>query len=422
MLMWQVLRDSGATVLLQLVRLVGGLLLLPVLLDAMGPYAYGFVALGISLCTYSVMLESILTPVLRNRLNISIACGDQKQVARLENIAFTASCCFLIGATLFFTLIFIFVLAIELTTTPYLWLAVACAVTIIVAAVGGVVDCLFSALDKLWLLRIWELVGTIVGFICAIFLARAQADAALVLGSIVLIPILPKIWAWVRQVKNGNVSARVDFFSLKEFVLANAQSSRDFFVLQLILCILSTFPSFFITHQLGLVATTLWSTAQRVMAAPSNFLVVLIPVAWPRITRAYAARQLKLLERVFWWGGILLIVFLVLWTIVIIFFGSAIFGFLTANTVFPSVPLLAALGGLVVVNACGAWVSGFLNAFGEFTSQMQQALITLMLTLILVPIGKWVYGMPGIIGGMLVAAAFCGLIPTTRKVLQRLEC
>lgn len=417
----QVLRDTVMTGLLQATRLVGGLLLLPVLLQAMGPYSYGFVALGVSICTYSVMLESVLTPILRNELNLAQARGAREEVAKLQRLARSAAGSVMMGAAILSALLLLLFGGVETPMRPYVGLALVCVIAIALGAVGGVIDCLFSALDGLWQLRAWELTGTVVGFGAAAMSARSQHDPAVVLAALVVAPHVPKLWAWAWQVGLGNMDARPDLEALRAFVRLHARASREFLTLQFLLCILSTFPTLFVSSQLGLLATTLWTTAQRVMTAPANFVVALMPVAWPRITRAHAAGRNVMLRRVFSIGLVGLALAMLAWTVIALAYKTTIFGLLTSGTVLPPPALLAAIGVLMVITTCGAWISAFLNAFGEFGSQLRQTATTLAATLLLAPGGLWLAGLPGLVIGMLVAQALFGVVPAGLKARARMR-
>ncbi len=414
------LRDAVLTGLLQSARLVGGLLLLPVLLHAMGAHNYGYVALGVSICTYSVMLESVLTPVLRNQINLAQARGQSEEVARLQRISFSAAA-WVFGSALAIGAVILVAWGWgDKSDRPYLGLALACVFAIALASVGGVIDCLFSALDGLWLLRAWELTGTLVGFTSAAALAWSNCDPACVLAALVVLPHVPKLLAWVQQVRKGTIDANSDGAALLNFVRQNAHDSKNFLILQLLLCVVSTFPTFFVASQMGLVATTLWTTTQRVMMAPANFVVALMPVAWPRITRAHAAGRVDMLKRVFLIGLWLLVLLMSLWTAASLVWRESIFGLLTAGSLSPSVGLVFVAGALVVATTCGSWISSFLNALGEFGSQVRQSALTLVATVVLGPMGLWLSDLPGMVVGIFVALLI-GAVPNGLKVWARLR-
>lgn len=424
MILGGVLRDSVLSSLLQTTRLLGGLLLLPILIGALGPQSYGWVALGISICTYTSLIESAVTPVLRNRLNIEKANENRDALNTLEQVAVTAGV---------FLLFFATILTMSFLGIHCLWnkfndsivaMAIICVIAINLGAVGGIVDCLFSTQDRLWVLRVYELIGTLVGFLGAVTAAKygkAPADT-IVLACLVVAPHSLKPIAWGWDVARQRFRCRINFLILKNFLVDHRRDSLNFIYLQGVMSLLSTFPTIYVSSTFGLASTTLLSTIQRVMTAPATLAISLMPVIWPRITRAHAKGHAKTLQRIFFAGLFVFGFYIFGWVSTVFLWKNEIFDLLGGKTL-GAVPdsFIIIMGFFVMISLFGAWISTFLNAMNEFLGQLKFSMMTLVVAVVMgIGFGE-MWALSGVMLGISVATAVFSILPTAFLVLRHLR-
>lgn len=412
------LKDSSVTMLLQLMRTFGGLALLPPLISTLGSERFGLVALGITICTYASLLESVLTPVLRNELNIAVAQGQAGRAGVLHGVART--CALVLGAIA--TTITAALLGISTMLPALDWplVSAVCIATIVTASIGSISDCIHSAQDRLWRIRVFELIATAAGFGLA-YATRDLHAPALTLVCMCLVPQSGRALAWL--VLDGSPQAsegatrlervRASLAATRAFFAANRRDSLSFSTLQLLHCALATFPVILLSWRLSLSDTTVYTLVTRLMTAPASFIVALMPIAWPRITRFFNQGRADAVARIFPAGAMLIAVCLAIWCLGVLAFDDLLFGLLTHRSLaVPSPALIVAIGALVAANTAVAWVSTTLNAIGAFADQVWPTAAGLIALSVGAPVLLALCGLPGLALAAFLANALCIGLPT----------
>lgn len=413
------LKDSSVTMLLQLLRIGGGLALLPPLISTLGGEGYGLVALAVTVCSYASLLESAFTPALRNELNRAVSVHDNGALMMLHQVARTMAG--LLGLAM---LVLVACIGLAGRLHGFNGTAVAvtlvCAVTILAGAAGSISDCVHSAEDKLWRIRLAELVATLLGFLLAYLTRHAQAPA-LTVACLCLAPPLGRLSAWLLMRRREDVSKAFDLAATRAFFVRHRHDSMSFVALQLMQCGLSTFPVIFVSFRLSLADTTVYTLVARLVTAPSNFIIGLMPVVWPRITRLYSQGQSAALRRVLPLGAVAIAALLGLWGFVVLLLDEPLFHWFSKGTLpTPDSALIVFMGALVVVNAVVAWISTLLNAMGAFSSQLKPTTICLVVLCLLSFVLVRFQGMPGLALAAVLANGLCIAVPTYLQARSRL--
>ncbi|MGN7872173.1 lipopolysaccharide biosynthesis protein [Roseateles sp. 22389] len=405
------LKDSSVTMLLQLLRTFGGLALLPPLISSLGSDRYGVVALGISICTYASLLESVLTPVLRNELNVAVANGDVTAVGRLATVARTSALVLLVLASMIAAMLM--ATSYQLPEVSWPMVAAVCTAAIALGAMGSISDCLHSAGDRLWQIRGFELFATAGGFTLA-FLTRDLLSPVVTLLCMCLLPQLGRVVAWAfLRLPESPEGARFHLSTTGRFFRTHGRDSISFTKLQLLQCALGTFPVIFLSWRLSLTDTTIYTLVARVMTAPANFIVALMPIAWPRITRSVSQGQAAGVARALPVGSGLILGSLLLWFGVVWLLDEQIFGLLSHGTlVVPPISLILGLSAFVAANTVVAWISTVLNAVGAFADQVRPTGTSLIVLLVMAPPLLTAFGASGLAWSAFVAVALCIGLPT----------
>jgi len=407
------------TMLLQLLRIVGGLAMLPPLISTLGGERYGLVALGVTVCTYASLLESVFTPALRNELNRAVSLQDSVAIALLNQVARTTAA--LLGI-LAVTLVLVIGLVCGMAGAGAIVVGVTlvCAATVLAGAAGSICDCVHSAQDKLWRIRLAELIATLLGFLLAYLTRQAQAPP-LTLACLCFAPHLGRLLAWTLLSRPEDDTSQFSLASTLAFFVRHKHESLSFFLLQLMQCGLATFPVIFVSLRLSLADTTIYSLVARLVTAPSNFIVGLMPVVWPRITRLYSQGQSAKLLRVLPLGIVAISAVLVFWNGMVLMLDETLFHWLTQGTMSaPDRILVVLMGFLVVVNAVVAWISTTLNAIGAFSSQLKPTTVSFMVLCLLSLLFVGRLGMPGLALAAVMANGLCIAVPTYLQARNRL--
>lgn len=420
----EIVSASAATLVSQFVRIVGGLLTVPYLLQALGAVGYGFVTLMISLVTIFAVLESVLTPVLRNELVKARTGQASRSVEQLTVIGLSASLLLLLLVPLLYFMAEGFNwgrllgLPRDMPTTTGI-LAAACIG--LLGACTGFIDCIHAAWNQLGRLRLIEASAVACGLAAAVLLAQSGAPLVWLIVAMTSPVPAARIVALALFVGRENVPLRIDFLAATTFFWSHRTASISFVATQALACMASLLPLLLITHSRTLAEVSIFTVSQRLIGGPANLAIAALPVFWPQIARAMNLGENGWLTRTLWRGIGMLTFCTVLAAAISYAIGPWFIGEWTNGGLAISAAFLGLFSLLAGSQVIHAWLSTFLNGLGDFHYQLTCYAFFTLASVMFGAIGLAKFGLEGMAIGLVVATVLFAIAPMLLRVHQRIN-
>lgn len=410
----QIVTASAATLAAQLIRVVGGLLVVPILLRRLGVENYGFIALIVSLTTIFVFLESILTPVLRNELVKARATGSTERVDEVMTVGLTAA----VGLLLISFPLLMVLSALDWGAVlhvpghlPTSTAVLAGALVGLLAAATAFADCLYAAWNDLARLRLMEGAATACGLLAVALLTQAGTSPVWLIVLLTIPVPAVRVLAWGCFLRGHGTHPRMSLPTTLNFFWSHRAASAAFSGTQALACAASLFPLILLNSYQGLEEVSLYTVAQRLVGAPANLALAVFPVFWPQLARARELRDRDWLIRTLKYG---------LWASALgtaaaaalaYVFGPWLVTLWTGNTLVATGLFLALFAALAGAQVMQGWLSTVLNAFGEFQRQFVCYALFTIGSVVCGALGLKAFGTTGLVLGLTFAAALFGIAP-----------
>lgn len=420
----QIVSASAATLVAQFVRIAGGLLVVPVLLGHLGVERYGFVAFIVSLMTIFVLLESVLTPVLRNELIKARAVHSAARIQESLTVGLTAAVVLLTVALPLIALLGALDWHAILRVPGPLPANSAVLTGVFIGVLGAATaftDCMYAAWNSLARLRIYEAIATACGLVALVVMAQHGASLVWIVVALMIPVPAVRLVASMLFVHRQGLRPRVSWSTTLRFFHVHRSASASFAGTQALACTASLFPLILLNHLNGLADVTIYSVAQRFIGAPANLVVALFPVFWPQIARAWELGQRDWVARA--WTRISLIMALgtVLAAIVAFAIGPWFVDVWTKGTLTIAAPFLGLFALLCGMQVIQGWFSTILNALGEFRYQLLCYAAFTAASVVGGAAGLAALGLDGLVLGLTLAAALFAVAPMAVRAHMRIH-
>ena len=420
----QIIGASAATLLAQLVRIVGGLLVVPVLLRRLGVEGYGFVAFIVSMMTVFVLLESVLTPILRNELVKARTLRSTDRIDESMTVGLSAALSLLalslpmlaILGTVDWSALLGFPAALPATAA-----VLAGAFIGVLGACTAFADCLYAAWNDLARLRIYEAVATACGLVVVVVLAETGAPlVGVIVAMTIPVPAL-RVVAWLWFLRMRGIWPRISMAVTLQFFRTHRGASAAFAGTQALACVASLFPLILLNSSNGLADVSVYSVAQRLIGAPANLVVALFPVFWPQIARAWELGELGWLSRALKHGLAVLVLATLAAALVAYAIGPWFVDAWTNGALAVSAPFLGLFAALCGAQVIQGWLSTLLNAFGEFRYQFVCYVLFSLGSVGFGAVGLAMLGIDGLALGLTLAVCLLGIAPMAVRAYTRIH-
>jgi O-antigen/teichoic acid export membrane protein len=420
----QIVSASAATLLVQFVRIVGGLLVVPVLLGMLGVERYGFVALIVSLMTVFVLLESVLTPVLRNELVKARAVGSQGRIDESLTVGLSAAAG-LLGLSL---PVLALLSMVDWSAVLRVPAALPATTAVLVGAFIGVLgastafaDCLYAAWNELARLRIYEAIATGCGLLAVVVMARVGVALEWVIVAMAAPVPAVRVLAWLLFLKAHRIRPRLSLSVTARFFKAHRGASAAFAGTQALACVASLFPLILLNHTQGLADVSVYTVAQRLIGAPANLVVALFPVFWPQLARAWELGQRGWIAGMLWRGSVALVLGTAAAAAASYAIGPWFVEAWTNGTLAVSASVLGLFALLCGAQVMQGWLSTILNAIGEFRYQFVCYAAFSIGCVVFGAAGLMALGLDGLVLGLTLATSLFGIVPMALRARRRVS-
>lgn len=420
----QIISASAATLVAQLVRIVGGLLVVPVLLRRLGVEGYGFVAFIVSMMTVFVLLESVLTPILRNELVKARTVRSADRIDESMTVGLSAAV-----ALLALSLPLLAILGtIDWSALLGVPAALPARAAVLAGAFIGVLgactafaDCLYAAWNDLARLRIYEAVATACGLVVVVVLAETGAPlVGVIVAMTIPVPAL-RVVAWLLFLRARSIRPRLSLRVTWGFFRTHRGASAAFAGTQALACVASLFPLILLNHSNGLADVSVYSVAQRLIGAPANLVVALFPVFWPQIARAWELGERGWLGRALKHGLAVLVLGTAAAALVAYALGPWFVDAWTKSALAVSAQFLGLFAVLCGAQVIQGWLSTVLNALGEFRYQFVCYALFSLGSVAFGAIGLAALGIDGLALGLTLAVCLLGIVPMAVRAYTRIH-
>lgn len=420
----QIISGSAATLIAQFVRIGGGLMVVPVLLQTLGLEQYGFVAFIVSLMTVFVLLESVLTPVLRNELVKARAVQSAGRIHESLTVGLTAGAVLLALALPLLAILNALdwnsILSVPVDL-PAKSAVLAGALIGVLGAATAFADCVYAAWNDLARLRIYEAIATACGLVAVFLLTQSGALLVwIVVAMTVPVPAV-RIVAWVIFLWRQGFRPSISLAKTMRFFQVHRSASASFAGTQALACTASLFPLIFLNHSNGLTDVSIYSVAQRLIGAPANLVVSLFPVFWPQIARALELGQRDWVSRALARISLTMLLGTAIAVIVAYALGPWFINVWTKGALVASAPFLALFAMLCGVQVIQGWFSTILNALGDFRYQLICYMAFTAASVFAGVIGLAALGLNGLVLGLTLAALLFAIFPMAVRAHIRLR-
>ena len=420
----QIFSASVATLVGQFVRIGGGLLVVPVLLGRFGVEQYGFIAYIVSLMTIFVLLESVLTPVLRNELVKARVIGSSPRIEESLTVGLTAAMV-LMGLALPLMAVLSMmnwnaILRIP-NGLPATSAVLAGAFIGVLGACTAFADCLYAAWNDLARLRIYETIATACGLVAVLVMAKYGVDLVWVIVAMTIPVPAIRIMAWLTFVRRQRLRPRISVPTSIQFFHTHRGASISFAGTQALACVASLFPLVLLNHTHGLADITIYTVAQRLIGAPANLVVALFPVFWPQIARAWECGQHDWVSKALTRSSLVMVLGTVMATIAAYTLGPWFVDAWTKGSLVISAPFLGLFAMLCGAQVIQNWLSTILNALGEFRYQFLCYASLTLGCIVFGGLGLAALGLNGLALGLTLAVSLFGIAPMAIRANARVH-
>lgn len=415
---------STATLVSQIVRIGGGLLIVPYLLQRLGVDQYGLLTLMVSLMTIFSLLESVLTPVLRNEL---IKARAVNEIHRLEHLVLIGLS---ISTILLMSLIPLMVCLNLINWAPLLGIpahmpvnsaVLAASFVGVLGACTGFVDCIYAAWNDLTRLRLYEAFSIGLSLLCVVVIAYLGMPLVWIIVAITIPVPAIRLVAFILFVRTQGIPIGIDVQGALKFFLTHRTSSASFAGTQALACIASLFPFVLISRWYGLEDISTYTVTQRLIGAPATLVISIFPVFWPQIARSIELGDHKWLSKTLGCGFLLLVISTAIWTISAYMIGSWFVNAWTKDALTISASFLGLFAVLSGAQVIQGWLSTFLNALGDFRYQLFCYVLFTFSSVIFGTLGLARFGLEGLTLGLILSTSILGIVPMAMRVHRRIN-
>lgn len=407
----------------QFVRIIGGLLIVPHLLRHLGVDRYGFVSLVVSLLAIFSVVEGMLTPILRNELVKARNSNEAPALQQLISVGMSASVLLLSTAPILFALAALVDWAPLLGVPPDMPVISAILITIGVGLLGAAaafVDCVHAAWNDLARLRLYEAVAVTCGFVCVVVLASVGAPLAwIILAMSVPVPV-GRIIAFVRFVRREAILPHIDVGGTLQFFWSHRGASASFVVTQALSCVASLFPLLLISRTQGLPEISIYTVTQRLIGAPGNVILAVLPVFWPQIARAMERGEQDWLARTLWRALAVMAIGTAVAAGVVYVVGPWFVAVWTRHALTIPAAFLALFAVVSGTQVIHGWLSTFLNGLGDFHFQLACYLSFTLGCVAFGTAGLILFGLEGLALSLAAATLLLAIVPMAMRVHRRI--
>lgn len=356
---------AALTFTIQGLRLVGNLALVPILLSRLGHELYALLSVALAYVSTGTLLESFLTPVLRNKLVSHSHMTATEEERHEADTVLHSSLRLTVGLAIAALVSCQYAASLGLSTMALVAATLMCALVVVAS---GFAEADFAARDKLVYARSFELLFTVTGLAATYLLATLRPTAHEILILLAACSGAGRIFA--HFVYSAGKSAKsIDLRATARFYFRNRNQSSTFAFGQLCLLVNSVTPITLLAHFSPPEIVSTYSIVQRVVSAPANLFSSTFNVFWPAITRAIVSRNAPSIRK----SLMSMTSVIVLGTIIASIFGavsgSSLIYRWTSGGIDPATAIIVGFTILAGLQTAQAWLSIFLNASGDFGYQ-----------------------------------------------------
>ena len=410
------MRSAAAlTVLVQISRLGGNLALIPLALTALGHTGYASFAIALAYVSAGTLLESFLTPVLRNQLTASRARNCTNELREAETVVHTS-----LNASILFAFTALTVYqGLAAVGFPLSSLVNATVFAALVVVASGFVEADFAASEELSKLRGFELLATLGGLAAAYAVLVTRPTPQDALAILAASTGIGKIAAYfVSAHRRGR---RSDCRSTIRFFLVHKSQGGFFAFGQACLLANSVIP-ISLLGQIGAPdLVNLFSVVQRVVSAPANLVTGTFSTFWSAISRALVEKRLDWVRRLTFKVATLIACGTAIAGAASALYGPLVISVWTKNVIQATPTFIASFAFCVGCQTLQSWFSVVSNASGQFAAAAKTYIILCLVQTLVIVITLSFFGVTPMVIGMGAAALFVGvggLLLSLRWILE----
>lgn len=418
---------STLAVIGQGLRLIIGLVSVPLTVRYLGKERYGMWMAAASILAFLTVIEAGFVPALKNRLAESFGHQDHQEFNRYASASLFTS--LLIAAA-------ILLLAPVVMLVP--WAAILklndpaatrelIPLMLVLLGVGAAafatsfVEAIYAARMEISITLACNLVMSAIGFILLLFAIYMRAGLPL-LAAIVGSPIiLVRLFLFFRLSRRSRGMFRARPRIAMNTMRVMLPSSMAFVALQLTNVLLSSTPNIVTARYLGIAEVTTLTVVQRLASIPLMIVASVVPVFWPAFTIARAQGDHNGLSRKFTLAVVVTAIALVTYSVVLVITGPATIRWWLGGRVTATRDILAIFGAWLIFQGLWYWLSTLLNSMGDV--RIQAVWNFLQFAVLIgcgIPLASHL-GLFGLVVAMTIGTGVAAIAPFALRVQRWLE-
>lgn len=421
---------SALALIGQMLRILGGLLTVPLTVTYLGPSEYG---LWITLATFSSalsVLESAFMPGAKNAMSSAYARGDDETfslAAEAAQMAAAILALFAVGAAIASIKAPIQDLLLlrepSIIRKAHQGLAILGAASALGIATSHV-EAIYSGRLRPIPLQIAKIVAAIVSVASVLLVIRMRWGLeSLILSTSLPYPIARLVLYCSLRDSRPRLTT---MFSrqVAKMTIAMTPDSVVFLYLQLANVAVSSVPSVAVARWYGLNGAAQFGIVQKMSTVPLLAVSALMPVVWPVLSVSWTRQEYGTIRRNITAALVATVCGVTLQTVLLTAYGNSILSVISSRILLVDNSLFAAFGFWVLTQCVVAWMSTCLNSIGVIAIQVKAQMVQVLLQTVFLVVFAGTSTLSSVVWLLAATTVVANAIPLTviasRALNQRL--